>query len=185
MRRYQALELDYLRPYLIEKFQEWIYEQRSLHLANARPLSSKEKSRLGGYFEKRILNLARVASVERILNPAFYHDLAKAELSIPLDFSNAIGLTLVDCILIRRDLWSYPSSAISTLFHELVHVIQIDILGLRKHIEWYADSLIQNSYQYHSVLFEKQANTLAERFARGESSFSVRKIVKQELELRG
>lgn len=176
------MELDSLRPYLIEAFEGWICERRAFHLANARLLSNEERSRFVGYFEKRILDLVRVASVERILNPGFYDDLVKSGLPIPLDFSNAIGLTLVDCILIRRELWSHPSSAISTLFHEMVHVVQIDILGLRKHIELYADNLIQNGYQYHSVLFEIQAYTLASRFARGEPSFSVSEIVKQELE---
>jgi hypothetical protein len=175
------MELDSLRPYLIEEFQEWVQEQRRLHLTNARPLSNEERSRFVGYFEKRILDLVRLASVERILNPGFYDGLVKSGLPIPLDFSNAIGLTLVDCILIRRELWSDPPSAISTLFHEMVHVVQIHILGLRKHIELYADNLIQNGYQYHSVLFERQAYTLASRFARGEPSFSVGEIVRQEL----
>ncbi len=182
MKRVQAMELDSLRPYLIEEFQKWVQEQRRFHLTNARPLSDEERSRFVGYFEKRILDLVRVASVERILNPDFYDDMVKSGLPIPLDFSKAIGLTLVDCVLIRQELWSDPPSAISTLFHEMVHVVQIDILGLRKHIELYADNLVQNGYQYHSVLFERQAYTLASRFARGEPSFSVSGIVKQELE---
>ena len=176
------MELDLLRPYLIGEFQKWVYEQRSFHLASARPLSKEERSRLFGYFEKGILDLVRVASVDRILNPDFYDDLVRSGVPIPLDFSKAIGLTLVDCILIRWELWSHSPSVIPTLFHEMVHVVQIDILGLRKHIELYADNLIQNGYQYHSVLLERQAYSLASRFARGEPSFSVSEIVKQELE---
>ena len=181
MKRAHALELDRLKPHLIEKFQEWIHQQRRFHLASARPLSGEEKSWFDGYFEKRILDLSRIASVERIENPEFYRDLRKSGVPLPIDFSNAIGLTLVDCILIRRDLWSHYPLVISTVFHELVHVVQIDILGLRKHIELYADSLVESGYQYHSVLFERQAHTLADRFAGREPPFSVREIVKQGL----
>jgi len=99
IKRTDVLELDCLRPYLIEKFQQWIRKQRSIHLATARSLFSGEKSRLGGYFEKRILDLARVTKVERIRNPEFCDTLAKSRVPIPIDFSNAVGLTLVDCIL--------------------------------------------------------------------------------------
>ena len=91
--------------------------------------------------------MARVADVESILNLEFYDDLANSGLPIPLDFGNAVGPTLVDCILIRRELWSHPPSVILTLFHELVHVVQINMLGLRKHIELYADNLIQSGYR--------------------------------------
>lgn len=152
-------------------------------MAKARPLSEEEKTQLGGYFENRILDLARVTRVDRIQNPKFYDSLAKSGVPIPLDFSTAIGLTLMDCILIRREIWSHPPSFISTLFHEMVHVVQIDILGLKKHIELYADSLRQGDYQYHSVVLERQAYDLSDRFDRGEPSFSVREVVRQELEL--
>lgn len=185
MNRTQAAELERLRPYLIEKFEGWIYEQRKIHLANVRPLSSQEKSRLGRYFEERILDKAQVACVDRISNPKFYDDLANSGIPIPLDFSSAVGLTLADCILIRRELCSHPPSLISTIFHELVHVVQIDILGLRKHIELYADSLMQGDYQYHSVIFEKQAYDLSDKFVRERPRFSVSEIVKKELKRAG
>ena len=170
-----------MRPYLLKRFEEWVYKQQKIHLANSRPLSSEEKSQLDGYFERRILDKVQVVSVQRILNPDFYDDFAKSGIPIPLDFSTAVGLTLAECILIRKELCSHPPSLISTIFHELVHVVQIDILGLRKHIELYADSLLQNGYQYHSVIFERQACELSDRLARGRSSFSVGEVVKKEL----
>jgi len=185
MNRIQAAELERLRPYLIKNFEGWIYEQRKIHLANARPLSSEEKSRLDGYFEKKILDKARVASVDRISNPEFYNELANSGIPIPLDFSTAVGLTLADCILICKELYSHPDSLISTIFHELVHVVQIDMLGLKKHIELYADSLMQSDYQYHSVVFEKQAYDISARFNKGKPPFSVSKVVTKELQRAG
>ena len=182
MEKAWAAELDRLRPYLLEKFHEWIYEQRSLHLPKARLLSSEEKSRLAGYFENRLLDLARVVSVDRIQNPKFYGALKRSGVPIPLDFSTAIGLTLIDCILIRKELQPGTTAFISTLFHEMVHVVQFDILGVKGHIELYADSLREGDYQYHSVILERQAYAFTDRFDRGEPPFPVSAAVRQELE---
>jgi hypothetical protein len=173
--------LEQLRPYLIERYLEWVDEQRAVLLPEARPLTKEEKSGFQGYFEERILDMARVATVERIQNPGFYDELAKSGVPIPLDFNQAIGLALVDCIIIRKQLWTYPESAFSTIFHELVHVVQIDMLGIRRHIELYADSLMQNDLQYHSVIFEKQAYELSARFDKKKPSFSVSQAIEQEL----
>jgi len=185
MDRTQAAELEHLRPYLLDKFEVWIRQQRKIHLANARPLYSQEKSRLDGYFEKKILDKARLASVQRISNPEFYDDFAKSGIPIPLDFSTAVGLTLVDCIIIRQELWADAASLISVIFHELVHIVQIDILGLRKHIELYSDSLRQSGYKYHGVMLERQAYDLSDRFDAGKPSFSVNHAVRKDLKSAG
>jgi len=178
----QGIErLEQLRPYLIEKYLEWVDEQRALLLPRARSLTGEEKAKLRGYFEDRILNLIYIATVDRIDNPQFYNELIQSGVPIPLDLNQAIGLALVDCILIHKQLWAYPESAISTIFHELVHIVQIDILGVRKHIGLYADSLLQNNLQYHSVFFEEQAYRLSDRFDKGELPFSVRDTVSHEL----
>ncbi|MBM3154709.1 MAG: hypothetical protein FJ008_05175 [Chloroflexi bacterium] len=178
----QGIEaLEQLRPYLIERYLEWVDEQREILLPQARPLSKEERARFQGYFEERILDLVRVATVDRIRNPEFYNELTMSGMPIPLDFNQAVGLALVDCIIIHKQLWTYPESAISTIFHELVHVVQIDMLGIRKHIELYADSLMQNDLQYHSVIFERQAYDLTARFDRKEPPFSVSKAIKQGL----
>jgi hypothetical protein len=173
------MEFGQLRTYLIQEFQEWAYEQRNLYLPKARPLSDEERSRLAGYFERRILDLTKVASVDRISNPDFYDDLPKLGMPIPLDFSQAAGFTLIDCVLIHKSLVFSFSSWISTLFHEMVHVVQFDILGPGKLIELYIDNLFRNKYQ--DVLFERQAYTLAERFIKGEPPFSVSEAIKQEI----
>ncbi|UCH51160.1 MAG: hypothetical protein JSV54_09255 [Chloroflexota bacterium] len=185
MNRDQIAELDRLRPYLLKKFEGWIRQQRKIHLANARPLSSQEKSRLDGYFEKRILDKARLASVKKISNPEFYDDFKNSGITIPLDFSTAIGMALVDCIIIHKEIWADPSSLISTIFHEMVHVVQFDILGLKKHIELYSDSLRQNNYQYNNVILERQAYNLSNKFDRGKPPFSVSDAVREDLKHAG
>jgi len=172
------MEHDVLKTYLIEKLQEWIFEQRSLHLPNSRSLTEEERSLLGGYFEERILDLTRIVSLERISNPEFYSELVKSGTPIPLDLTQAMGFTLIDCVLICKWLFSVPSMAISTIFHEMVHVVQADILGSTRLIELYTDSLIKD--EYRNVSFEVQAYDLTDQFIRGGASFSVRKILEKE-----
>ena len=175
------MESDELRGYLIREFRKWFDEQRELYLPKSRGLSGKEKLRLDGYFDGRILDSTRIVRVDRVLNPDFYSDLKKSGMPVPMDFTQAIGFTIMDCLLIRKELFKNPSSFISTLFHELVHVVQFDLFGPTRMIELYTDSLIQGEYQYHSVPFERQAYALTDKFAMEESSFSVREIVEREL----
>jgi len=166
------MESDELKSELIQKLEEWLYQQHQIHLTQARPLSKQERLRLDGYFEKRILDLTRVATIDQIPNPQFYDELREREIPIPMDFTSAIGFTLIDCVLLRKGFGS-----ISTLFHEMVHVVQADLLGVKRLLELYFSELIKNGYQ--NVLFERQAYDLTARFTRGES-FSVREILEKE-----
>ena len=74
------MESDKLKSYLTQSFEEWLYQQREIHLTRARPLSAEERSRLSGYFEKKILDLTRVATVDHISNPQFYEEFRKREI---------------------------------------------------------------------------------------------------------
>ena len=167
------MEFDELKSCLIPKFEEWLYQQREIHLTRASPLSSQERRRVDGYFEKKTLDLTRVAIVDQIPNPAFYDELRERGIPIPMDFTSAVGFTLIDCVLLRKGF-----ELIATLFHEMVHVVQVDLLGIKRLLELYLNDLIKNGYR--DVLFERQASDLTARFTCGES-FSVREILEKEL----
>lgn len=175
------MDFNNLLSYLTQKYHEWLLEQHHLHIVNARPLSSDEQLPLYKYFDKRILNSARIAVVDRISNPAFYGELIKLGISIPIDFTHSAAITLIDCILICRSFSSSPLAWLSILFHELVHVVQYNILGPEKLVELYITGWIQNGYKYENIPFEQQAYKLEGMFNRGISPFSVRQLVKQEL----
>ena len=172
------MEYEELKSYLIEKFEAWAYEQRDLYMPNARPLSDAEQLRLREYFEKRILDRTRIVSLEEIPNPPFYSDLEESGIPIPLDLTQAAGFCLIDYVLIRKGLWSHPSAALSTVFHEMVHLVQWDVLGSRRLIELYTDALLRDGYS--QVVFERQAYRLTDRFVRGGPPFSVRAVVEEE-----
>ena len=173
-------ELTRLMPHIVEASHQWILEQRDLYSAKARSISDDERLSLQDYYDQRILDTVRIATVDQITNPPFYGEMT--ELGIPiLDISSAAGITFMDCVVIQRLFEQQFPSWISILFHELVHVIQYNFLGPRKLIDLYLRAWIQNGYQYDSVLFETQAYRLESRFKQNGPAFSVRAIVEQEL----
>lgn len=174
------VEFDHLLPYLVEQALQWLWEQRDLHMVNARPLSDHERLLLQDYYDSSILDRVRLATAERISNPTFYGELTESGYPV-LDLSGSAGITFIDCVVIRRVFHQDPPAWISILFHELVHVVQFGILGPRKHVESYLRGWAQNGYQYHRIPFEMQAHKLEARFDRHEPPFSVREVVEQEL----
>ncbi len=169
-----------LFPHLVEQSHHWLREQRELHRAKGRRLTDDERLPLQGYYDAQVFDNVRVATVNRISNPPFYDELTGSDFPI-LDLSGSAGITFIDCVVIRRPFQQHFPSWISILFHELVHVVQFEILGPRKVLEAYLQAWEQTEYQYHDVPFEIQAYRLEARFERHEPLFSVREVVEQEL----
>jgi len=174
------MEADDLLSSLVEKGCEWLQEQRRLYLAGARPLSESERNPLRGYYEARVLDAVRVAMVDRISNPEFYPELVRSGNPV-LDLSAAAGITLIDCIVILKTFGLDSAARISILFHELVHVVQYDIMGPGKLIEAYLSSWAENGYRHDRISFEVQAQRLEARFDGRERPFPVRQEVERDL----
>ncbi|MCX5998648.1 MAG: hypothetical protein NTU41_03410 [Chloroflexi bacterium] len=166
--------------YLTELSYPWLWEQRTLHRAGSRQLSEQERLVLRAYHDGRILDTVRVALVDRLSNPPFYDDLKKEGHPV-LDISGAIGVAFIDCIVICRQCSQDVKSWMSVLFHELVHIVQFDILGPRRHLELYLRAWVENGYQYYGHPLEMQAQRLEARFSRHDPPFSVRDLLEPEL----
>lgn len=165
---------------LVEKGCEWLREQRDLYRANARPLFESERKALKGYYEARLLDAVRVAAVDRISNPEFYPDLVRSGNPL-LDLSGAAGITLIDCVVILKTFRLDSAARLAILFHELVHVVQYDIMGPARLIEAYLSSWAENGYRYDRISFQMQAQRLEARFDGQERPFSVRQEVERDL----
>jgi hypothetical protein len=174
------MERDDWLSYLIEMGQQWLQEQRNLYIARARSLTADEKKLLQGYYDNKILDKVRLSAVDRISNPTFYTELVKSGNPI-LDISGSAGITFIDCIVIRKEFRKDFPVWNSILFHELVHAVQYEVLGLKRLIEAYLTAWSQNGYSYDRIPFEIQARRLEIRFSRREPPFSVRKAVEREL----
>ena len=171
---------DDLLHHMIEMGLPWLREQRNLHRAGSRRLTVEERLALRGYYDQRILGKVRVATVDRISNPPFYNEL-KASGNPTIDISGAAGIAFIDCVVIQKTLERHSVSWNSILFHELVHIMQFDILGPERHLELYLRGWMNSGYEYHRIPMETQAQRLESRFSRKEPPFSVREIVEQEL----
>jgi len=157
------VDLTTLIEYFIAEGPRWVRDQRSQHRSVGRALSVDEIRRLSPFFEEGILQEARVTRVPVITNPPFYAPLLAARIPIPLDFSQASGITFDDTILLAEH--SVPPAAqLPVLFHELVHVVQFSLAGIEGFVRRYVTGWAENGCVYESIPLEAQAYALGARF---------------------
>ena len=144
----------------------WVLEMEARHRPAARPLTRAEKDAFAGFFGAELLERARLREVSGIENPGFYQrffvDRGKP---LPIDFRRASGLALVDTVLIVS--WRVPPDSpgwLPILFHELVHLEQVERLGREGHVADYVRGWAANDFTYRSIPQEDQAFELAARF---------------------
>jgi hypothetical protein len=89
------------------------------------------------------------------------------------DLSAIAGITFMDVIVHSERL----SDAL--LFHELVHVVQYEVLGLRRFAGYYVRGFL-TSGSYDDIPLERQAYSLGHRFEqRPREGFSVLEEVRE------
>lgn len=169
-----------LLAYLITDGQGWVSEERDLHRPGAIPLDPQARSQFVLFFEDAVLDGARFKAVPTINNPGFYRDLEAKGYEIPLDFTSMHGITFVDTILLSQRFQQSWSPAL--LFHELVHVVQYQSLGIAEFVTRYINGWAENSYQYRAIPLEHDAYELQARYeARPTEPFSVAEEVSRRL----
>ena len=146
----------------------WVLEMEARHRPAARALSGAEKDAFAGFFGAELLERARLREVSGIENPEFYQRFfADRGQPLPIDFRRASGLALLDTVLIVA--WRVPPDSpgwLPILFHELVHLAQVERLGREGHVADYVRGWAANDFTYRSIPREAQAFELAERFRR-------------------
>ena len=150
--------------FLIENAIQWVETQRDEHRLTARILTEAEKSEFERFFESKILDLARIKSVPVIENPGFYSDLQDLKIPRLLNFNNAAGITFKDTIVISQQYLKVDSKLKPLIFHELVHVVQYEVFGVREFITGYVRSWADNGFNYSSIHFEIEAYKLQQRY---------------------
>jgi len=99
-----------------------------------------------------------------IHNPPFYRDLYEMGFepgSLP-DFELMAAITFVDTVV------SYERFADRLLFHELVHVVQYEKLGLKSFAAKYLKGFLRGG-SYEAIPLEKNAYELEARFASAQT----------------
>jgi hypothetical protein len=157
--------LESFVPVVAGKVHDWIESQRAEHLAVARPLTDRERATLRAHFAEETLAQARVA---RVPSPPFFGGILKQlefiGKRVHFNFSAAAGITFGECVLIAD-----PGVPIDLLFHEMVHVEQYRILGMKEFARAYVQGIVDCDFIYEKIPLEAIAFGMTVRFTAGEA----------------
>ena len=171
-----------LITFLIDQAPRWVALQRDLQRPNGRQLSPKEVQVLAPFFGLDAVHSARITVVPVIPNPDFYEIFTGQGIPIPLDFTLMSGITFLDTLLISEALPVAPAERLRLLFHELVHMVQYQVLGVEEFITRYVNGWARNGFRYETIPLEQDAYALDARFASSPNAvFSVQAEVANQL----
>jgi hypothetical protein len=148
--------------WVIQQVAAYIERQRWSFLRGAAPLSQNQKAVMSSFFPDSTLNSARIVTLRgiRVGNPPFYEELVQMGFdrdSLP-DFAHMAAITFVNTIV------SHELFTNELLFHELVHVVQYEKLGLADFADKYVRGFLGGG-SYEAIPLEMNAYQLAARFA--------------------
>ena len=136
----------------------YISRQRNRLSRDARSIPPQLQKDLRGFFSDTVL--AETPLIQAVVpEPALYPMVRWLGVQGLLDMSLIGAITLVDVV-------AYPEDIdLSTLFHELVHVVQYRVLGLRPFAKLYVGGFLTEG-DYERIPLERQAYELGARFER-------------------
>ena len=148
--------------WIVKEVANYIQKQRHRFIARAVHLNPNQKADLQSFFPASALDSARILVLtrERVPNPYFYAQLLAMGFtpdSLP-DFSHMAAVTFVETIV------SHGQLTDTTLFHELVHLVQYTKLGLQDFAAKYVRGFL-NGGSYKAIPLEMNANELDAQFA--------------------
>ncbi len=152
---------------------DWIARTLAASAANTKPVASLNFPRLPGYYSKHRLTRAKVVFVDKCPTPP----LSALGLNQFAEFENmnASDITYLDTYFILRQ----EAERESLHFHELVHVIQWQVLGADRFLAVYADGLEKQGYRNSPL--EVMAYEHEARFNSNAEPYDVETAVRQQL----
>jgi hypothetical protein len=142
----------------------WLWARREGYSGIARPLSPLDRAVLEPYFEGGLLERVRIAVVAEIEEPVVFDALRAAGLAVPMEFRGVQGMCFGDVVAVTRE--TMAEHGASTLFHELVHTVQMRRVGEARFCRVYLREFFE--YGYLGIGFEDEAFALQMRFDAGE-----------------
>jgi hypothetical protein len=148
--------------WVVQQVAAYVHRQCQAYGRSAVPLNRNQKTTMQPFFSESTLESARVVVLagERVNNPPFYGELITMGFeagSLP-DFSEMAAITFVDTVVSHEPLTN------RILFHELVHVVQYEKLGLMEFAAKYVRGFV-NRGSYAAIPLERNAYELEGRFA--------------------
>jgi hypothetical protein len=152
----------------------WIDQTLAAHAHQTRPVASFGFARLPNYFSTELLQHAKVVGVARVPVPPL------TALGLPefasFEKGDYSGITFKNTYFVQERRLTDESIH----FHELVHVIQWEYLGVERFLLAYGAGLIARGYRDSPV--EAMAYELQRRFQRNEPPFDVATAVRTKLD---
>lgn len=161
---------------VIQQVATYIEQQRQIYRGAATPLDGRQTRVMRPFFGAPAVNSTRaiVLSGQRASNPPFYVEFIKMGFeagSLP-DFALMKAITLLDTVISHEPLTD------KLLFHELVHVVQYQKLGIADFATKYVTGFLRSGGSYESIPLEMNAYELDARFAAAPTkAFSVEEEV--------
>jgi hypothetical protein len=148
--------------WVIQQVGAYIERQRQTYIRKAVPLDRNQKTTMQPFFPESTLDSARalVLAGERGGNPPFYEELVRMGFeagSLP-NFAFMAAITFVDTVVFHEPFTE------RLLFHELVHVVQYEKLGLNGFTAKYVTGFLSGGC-YEAIPLEMNAYELDGRFA--------------------
>jgi hypothetical protein len=177
--------MNQLITQLVQRGQQWVAQQRTFYRDRGQELSPEALSQFSRYFPGNLLQQVRLVMVPAINNPDFLEQYRSflTLFRVPmLDFSLMSGITFVDTILLVDG--AVTSDLDSLVFHELVHAVQYDILGLDKFVEHFINGWVNQGFNYAAIPLEMDAYELQNRYESfPDEVFDVQEETAQRLDL--
>jgi hypothetical protein len=157
--------------WVVQRVVAYIGQQRQAYRPGAAPLSVSQKTAMLPFFPEPSLDSTRlvVLAGQRVNNPPFYVELTKMGFeaaSLP-DFAHMAAITFVDTVV------SHEPFTDRLQFHELVHIVQYEKLGLERFAAKYVRGFLSGG-SYEAIPLEMNAYELDDRFAAAPAkAFSV------------
>jgi len=151
----------------------WIRQTLTAHSGQARALSSLGFPRLPQYFSEDLLAATKVVVIDRVPMPP----LSSLGLSQFADFERGDfeGVTYLDTFFVKRR----SAEAERLYFHELIHVLQWQILGPEAFLATYAAGL--ETFGYRQSPLEVMAYDAEALFLQSDKIFDAEKMTAEKL----
>jgi hypothetical protein len=134
----------------------YISRQRNRLIGDAKSIPLTLQEPLRGFFSDALLGNAWLVQAV-VSEPTLYPVARFLRIGGLLEMSMIGAITLVDVV-------AYPEEIdLSTLFHELVHVVQYRVLGLKRFAKLYVSGFLRSG-SYEHIPLEVQAYELGARF---------------------
>jgi hypothetical protein len=128
---------------------DWILAQRAEHRPRAEPILAAACPFLEPFFGQGVLGRARCRTVPRIEDPPFLAVALAVGVPQTIDFTQMAGITFQDTVLLSQ---AQPiPNPIALLFHELVHVVQYDVLGVEEFARQYVRGFAAGGFDYYAI----------------------------------